>query len=195
MDQETHDKPDEASSAPESPRYEEWDENKAEEHKEAMMQMLRSNPAYVESVTRLWRDPNPDETASDPPSFFFYGSLMDPDVVRVIAETSAEPELHKASVKGFRLKMWGFYPTLVPGGLEDTVQGMCWRAENSRQRDRLQRYETHRYKPAPCEISVEGGDGRTVESGLTFVWAGDPASSELKDGEFLLERYQLYFQA
>jgi hypothetical protein len=42
-------------------------------------------------------------------------------------------------------------------------------------------------------ISVEG-DGHTVEDGLTFVWAGDPASNELTDVEFLLERYQLYFR-
>lgn len=193
MDQETRDKPDEASTAPESPPYDKWDESEAEAHKEAMMQMLRSNTAYMDSVTRLWRQPDPEETTSNSPSFFFYGSLMDPDVVRVIAGTSAEPELHKASIKGFKLKMWGFYPTLVPGSVEDTVQGMYWQAENTRQRDLIQRYETHRYKPAPCEISVDG-DRRTIENGLTFVWAGDPASNELKDGEFLLERYQLYFK-
>ncbi|ROV93306.1 hypothetical protein VSDG_06897 [Cytospora chrysosperma] len=189
MDQEARDKPDEASTAPEPPPCNEWDES----DDEAMVQMLRSNPAYMDSVTRLWRQADPSETTSSPPTFFFYGSLMDPDVLRVIAVTSAEPELHKASIKGFKLKMWGFYPTLIPGSADDTVQGMYWQAENTRQRDLLQRYETHRYKPAPCEISIEG-EGRTIENGLTFVWAGDPASNELKDGEFLLERYQLYFK-
>lgn len=189
MDQEARDKPDEASTAPEPPPCNEWDES----DDEAMVQMLRSNPVYMDSVTRLWRQADPSETTSSPPTFFFYGSLMDPDVLRVIAVTSAEPELHKASIKGFKLKMWGFYPTLIPGSADDTVQGMYWQAENTRQRDLLQRYETHRYKPVPCEISIEG-EGRTIENGLTFVWAGDPASNELKDGEFLLERYQLYFK-
>lgn len=88
--------------------------------------------------------------------------------------------------------MWGVYPTLVPGSAEDTVQGMYWQAENRRQIDLIQRYETHRYTPATCPISVE--DGRTIEDGLTYVWAGDPASNELKDGELLLERYHLYFK-
>lgn len=33
-----------------------------------------------------------------------------------------------------------------------------------------------------------------IEDGLMFVWAGDPASNELTDVEFLLEKYQLDFK-
>lgn len=64
--------------------------------------------------------------------------------------------------------MWGVYPTLVPGPAGDTVQAVHWQAENRRQIDLIQRYETHRCKPATCVFSVEG-DGRMIEDGLTFV--------------------------
>lgn len=158
--------------------------------KKAMMEMLESNSEYMNTILHLYRQP---DLESKPKILFFYGSLMDPDVIRVIAETSTEPELHKASIHGFKLKMWGFYPTVVPGDTEDTVHGVYWQAENNRQLGLLQRYETHRYRPATCSIHVEK-DGSIIEDGLTFVWASDPGSSELKDGEFLLERYQLYFK-
>ncbi|KAJ0121128.1 hypothetical protein J7T55_008290 [Diaporthe amygdali] len=185
MDNSTRDQPDRASPPLEIPTQEEQ-----EAMKKAMMEMLESNPEYMNTILHLYRQP---DLESKPKNLFFYGSLMDPDVIRVIAETSTEPDLHKASIHGFKLKMWGFYPTLVPGDIEDTVHGVYWQAENNRQLSLLQRYETHRYRPATCSIHVEK-DGSIIEDGLTFVWASDPGSSELKDGEFLLERYQLYFK-
>lgn len=185
MDDSTRDQPDRASPPLEIPTFEEQ-----EAMKEAMMKMPQAQPEYMDMIMNLYRQP---DLASEPKNLFFYGSLMDPDVIRVITETSTEPELHKASIHGFKLKMWGFYPTLVPGNTGDTVHGVYWQAENNRQLGLLQRYETHRYKPAPCSIHIEK-DGCIIEDGLTFVWAGDPESNELKAGEFLLERYQLYFK-
>ena len=186
MDGTTRDQPDRAASPPlEIPSLEEQ-----EAMKEAMMKMPESDPEYMNTIMHLYRQPDPE---SKPKTLFFYGSLMDPDVVRVIAETSTEPELHKASIHGFKLKIWGFYPTLVSGDTSDIVHGVYWQAENDLQLGLLQRYETHRYKLVTCSIYVEK-DGVTIDDGLTFVWAGDPGSSELKDGEFLLERYQLYFK-
>lgn len=89
-----------------------------------MLDMLRSNTAHMDSVTRLYRGPDPD--------FFFYGSLMDPDAVRVTAGISAaKPQLHTALIRGFKLKMWGVYPALVPGPAGDTVQGVPWHAERA----------------------------------------------------------------
>lgn len=184
MDNNMRDQPDRASPPLEIPTQEEQ-----EAMKKAMMEIPESNPEYMNMIMHLYRQP---DLESKPKNLFFYGSLMDPDVIRVIAETSTEPELHKASIRGFKLKMWGFYPTLVPGDTKDTVHGVYWQAKNSRQLGLLQRYETHRYKLAKCAIYVD--DGSIIEDGLTFVWASDPGSSELKDGEVLLERYQLYFK-
>ncbi|ROV94214.1 hypothetical protein VSDG_05689 [Cytospora chrysosperma] len=137
----------------------------------------------MDSVTRLYRGPDPD--------FFFYGSLMGPDTARFIADISAaEPQLHlhTASIRGSSGRCGGSIRPSVPG-----PPGTRSRARNRRQIDLIQRYETHRYKPAKCVISVEG-DGRMIEDGLMFVWAGDPASNELTDVEFLLEKYQLDFK-
>lgn len=157
------------------------------EKEEMLLDILngsRSNTDYRNTIM---------QPESKPKNLFFYGSLMDPDFLRVISGTSVKPELYKASIHGFKLKMWGCYPTLVPGDAGDTVQGVYWQAENDRQLGLLQRYETHRYKPAPCSIHVEK-DGSIIDEGLTFVCAGDLGSSELDDGEFSLERYQLYFK-
>lgn len=184
MDSNTRDQPDRASPPLEIPTQEEQ-----EAMKKAIMEMPVSNPEYMNMIMHLYRQPGLE---ANPKNLFFYGSLMDPDVIRVIAETSTEPELHKASIHGFKLEMWGFYPTLVPGDTRDTVYGVYWQAESNRQLGLLQRYETHRYKLVTCAIYVD--DGSIIEDGLTFVWASDPGSSELKDGEFLLERYQLYFK-
>lgn len=185
MDNSSRDQPDRASPPLEIPNFEEQ-----EAMKEAMMKMPQAQTEYMDMIMNLYRQP---DLNSKPKNFFFYGSLMDPDVVRVIVETSTEPELHDASIHGFKLKMWGFYPTIVPGDIGDTVHGVHWQTENDRQLGLLQRYETHRYKPATCSIHVKK-DRSTIEDGLTFVWAGDARSSELKNGEFLLERYQLYFK-
>lgn len=185
MDSKTGDQLDRTSPPLETPTLEEQ-----EAMKNAMMKMPESNPEYMQTIMHLYRQPDPE---SKPKNLFFYGSLMDPDVIRVIAETSNEPKLHKASIHGFKLKMWGIYPTLVPGDTGDIVHGVYWQAENDRQLGLLQRYETNRYKVATCAIHFDE-DRRVIKDGLTFVWANDPGSSELNDGEFSLEIYQLYFK-
>ena len=37
---------------------------------------------------------------------FFYGSLMDTDVLRMVAGLEATPVLQDASIEGFKMKMW-----------------------------------------------------------------------------------------
>lgn len=118
---------------------------------------------------------------------------MDSDVLRITARTAGEPKLVKASIAGFKMKMWGPYPTLVPGKSSEQVDGMLWQAENVRQLQYLQDYETNKYKSVKCKIRLEEGEriGR-IEDGVAFVWAGNPRSRELTDGKFSLEHYQLY---
>jgi hypothetical protein len=155
--------------------------------KATALEIPGTNIEYMDTIMHLYREPDPEPK---PKHLFFYGSLTDPDVVRAIVgtPTGPAPELHKASVRGFRLKTWGdsgssHQPALVPcseqaaGG---TVHGVYWRADNDRQLGLLQRYATHRYKLAASSIHVEE-DGSTIEDGLTFVWVGDLGSRELKD--------------
>lgn len=72
MNQDTRDKPDEATAGSDQPPH---DERAFEAHKESMLEMLRNNTAYMDSVMRLHRRADPEADASSkPPDFFFYGS-------------------------------------------------------------------------------------------------------------------------
>ncbi|KAI5926748.1 hypothetical protein F4810DRAFT_484796 [Camillea tinctor] len=173
---------------------------------------------------------------------FFYGSLMDKDVLSNAAgiDSDSTPKLRPAFIKGWQVKMWGPYPTLIPTAASTTpsasppgipsspiairrkqpeiedgkpkqqppakigsyydrkVHGMAWKLETFEQFESLQRYESSKYRPSKCLIQAEKGDGSEADDegpnemwdGLTFVWAGDPSSPDLEDGEFDLELYQ-----
>lgn len=127
-----------------------------------------------------------DVDAFEPTLFFFYGTLMDPDVLSAIAQLDDTPELAPAWVAGWEMKMWsGRYPTLVPG--EGKIAGRAWRATSRAQCLRLQRYETSAYDTAPVDIHLESGE---VVQGMTFKWARGARSRELSDGTFDLAYWQ-----
>ncbi|OAA64360.1 AIG2-like protein [Niveomyces insectorum RCEF 264] len=125
----------------------------------------------------------------EPCTFFFYGTLMDPEVLMVVAMLRDLPEMAEAWVDGFEMKLWsGIYPTLLPKeGAQDRIVGCAWRATTMAQCLRLQKYETSAYEPAECDIHLASGD--TVR-GMTFQWARDGKSKELCDGQFSLKHWQ-----
>jgi gamma-glutamylcyclotransferase (GGCT)/AIG2-like uncharacterized protein YtfP len=125
----------------------------------------------------------------EPCLMFFYGSLMDPQMLQKVAALDYTPYLESAWVEGFQMKMWhGIYPTLLADKSTDTrIQGKAWRATTMTQCLRLQRYETSAYEPSDCMIHLNNGE--TVK-GLVFTWAGKPTSSELAEGVFDLEHWQ-----
>lgn len=126
----------------------------------------------------------------EPCTFFFYGSLMDTDVLTRIAQLDDYPDLQDAWVEGFEMKMWGgIYPVLLPtNNPNDRIRGKAWRATTKEQCLRLQRYETSAYEAAACLLNhPEGGE---PTEGLVFVWAGDRRSHQLTEGVFDLEHWQ-----
>jgi gamma-glutamylcyclotransferase (GGCT)/AIG2-like uncharacterized protein YtfP len=132
------------------------------------------------------------EAPFEPCFFFFYGSLMDPEVLQTILKLPEAPVALEGSVTGFAVKMWGIYPTLIPcaGG---KVLGRAWRVNERSQFLRLQAYETSAYTWCTCDIQLVSGEA--VSGCRTFCWAGDPRSKELEEGTFDLERYQRYFKS
>lgn len=135
-------------------------------------------------------EPYPEgDTDFEPCAFFFYGTLMDPQVLMVIAMLDDLPDLSNAWVQGYDMKLWnGTYPTLLPRpDARDRIVGKVWRATSIAQCLRLQRYETSAYESADCDIHLESGE---VVKGLTFTWARDVASEELSDGRFDLKHWQ-----
>ncbi|KLJ11031.1 hypothetical protein EMPG_13682 [Blastomyces silverae] len=154
-----------------------------------------------------------------PTYLFVYGSLMDLDVLQyILALPSPPPPLRPAKLKNYKMKMWGVYPTLIPkpsisngskteGGEgvddddDDAIPGKLYLVEHPAQFTLLEAYETKAYTWHRCVAEFtddDGGTSTTEQSGFecrTFVWAGDPDSSELSDGPaFDLERYQKHFK-
>jgi hypothetical protein len=117
---------------------------------------------------------------------------MDPDVLQTILALPSPPAVARGSVSGFRVKMWGIYPALVPSSPGDEVRGTVWHVSEARHFARLAEYETGAYTWCACEIRREDGE---VVAGRTFCWRGNPENRELEEGAFDLERYRWYFKA
>ncbi|KAK0710532.1 hypothetical protein B0T21DRAFT_376738 [Apiosordaria backusii] len=130
-----------------------------------------------------------DDQDFEPCTFFLYGTLMDPEVLMVVAMLGNLPQLQDAWIEGFEMKMWnGIYPTLLPNeGAQGRISGKAWQANTMAQCLRLQRYETSAYEVADCRIHL--GEDELVK-GLVFKWAKDPKSAELADGAFDLDHWQ-----
>lgn len=127
-----------------------------------------------------------------PVHMFSYGSLMDPEVLQAILDLPEPPPTRPATISGFRIKMWGIYPTLIPSH-SGSVAGTVWKVTSEAHFDRLADYETAAYRWDECDAVLEGGE--VLRGCRTFCWAGEPESKELEDGSFDLERYQKYFKA
>lgn len=79
-----------------------------------------------------------------PCHLFVYGTLMDPEVLQTILSLQETPTFEEGWIAGFRIKMWGIYPALVPCD-EGRVSGMACRVETEEQFQRLAEYETSAY--------------------------------------------------
>lgn len=123
---------------------------------------------------------------------FFYGSLMDPEVVQAVLGLPDLPVTTPATISGFRIKMWGIYPALIPSPSGE-VLGSVWEVTLEDHFQRLAAYETAAYTWIECEATLE--DNTVLKGCRTFCWAGSPDSKELEAGSFDLERYQKYFKS
>lgn len=116
---------------------------------------------------------------------------MDHEVLQAILGLPEPPITRPATIAGFRVKMWGIYPTLIPYH-SGSVTGTVWEIISEAHFDRLAAYETAAYRWDKCDAVLE--DGEVLGSCRTFCWAGEPDSKELEDGDFDFERYQKYFK-
>lgn len=127
-------------------------------------------------------------------TYFFYGTLMDPDIAQKILGLEAPPAMRPAVVTNRgHLKMWGPFPAFVAD--EDPrvdVKGMACEIEGAARKDRLAAYEGQKYAERLCLIHFLSEDGSTVTGesvfGVVFAWIGD--DDELDDGTFDLEAYK-----
>lgn len=114
-----------------------------------------------------------------------------------ILSLESTPELRPAYLEGFRCKLWGQYPALLPGESENKdqsanqsqcarasqrVEGAAWRVRNAGDAEKLASYETRHYMPVPCEIQYLDGKAPVVEGGYVFLFVGN--QKDLSEGEF-----------
>lgn len=127
-----------------------------------------------------------------PCHMFFYGSLMDSEVIQSILNLAEFPTTGLATITGFQIKMWGIYPALVPS-TSGVVSGTVWKIDKEEHFKRLAAYETSTYDWVGCEATLD--DGKVLSECRAFCWAGSPDSNELEEGQFDLQRYQKYFKS
>ncbi|KFY32986.1 hypothetical protein V495_08540 [Pseudogymnoascus sp. VKM F-4514 (FW-929)] len=119
-----------------------------------------------------------------PIPFFFYGTLTDPLRLQEVLQLSAPPVLKPARVRCYKIMLWGQYPALVHGPMNNYVDGMAFVVETEEQQRKLEYYETDAYHMEGIQISVDG----KVVIGSTFMWAHDPA--DLEEGTWSLEEWK-----
>lgn len=131
----------------------------------------------------------PEDSAEDK-YCFFYGSLMDPDMLsKVLKSSKPLPTMRPARVTGYKIKLWGPYPALLDQPM-NPVDGMMCGPLSTRQLRRLAVYETDHYCLRACSIDVLNDDGtlnQTIE-GVSFMWDG--REDELRDGTFSLKQWK-----
>lgn len=114
--------------------------------------------------------------------YFFYGTLMDPQLLTELLNLSHTPRLRPATLVGYSIKLWGPYPALVAGPANAVLQGMVYEVESKAHAARLAEYETSAYAPAVCSIHFVDGLEPRETSGFTFLYVGD--SRQIKNGTF-----------
>ncbi|KAH8158514.1 hypothetical protein CIB48_g9735 [Xylaria polymorpha] len=128
--------------------------------------------------------------------FFFYGSLQIPDVLQSVCEIEDKNSItlqKNSSIEGWKYKMWGPYPALVPAAAGDEnghVEGTLWFCEKPEHVARLCTYETDAYRMAYCNVlATAAADGTSVviENARTFVF--NQNYNLLEDGNFNVATY------
>ena len=75
-----------------------------------------------------------------PVPYFFYGTPSDPKFLAKELELAEHPDMPKASIRGWRLKMWGEYKALVDHEATEhdmLVEGEAYRVQNEEQLGKL----------------------------------------------------------
>ncbi|KAI0533565.1 hypothetical protein GGR58DRAFT_521433 [Xylaria digitata] len=173
----------------------------------------RAKMAALYGLADSPREPHPPlftRATFKPCHMFFYGTLMDPDVLQHITGCPTKPAMRPGWIMSFRPKMWVYFPTLIPleelslsavSATEEAKlgqgRGRVYGGGDARMREiedyqhfwALQQYETSVYRGYWCQIHA-GDNSETIEDSVVFVWAKKPQSPDLTDGAFDLAKWQ-----
>jgi hypothetical protein len=110
---------------------------------------------FCSSAANANYKPEEAEPPFIPCFFFFYGSLMDPEVLQAVLGLPEVPVVKEGWVIGFATKMWGIYPALLPCEGEK-VFGTVWKVNAQSHFLRLMEYETFAYTWCSCDVECNG---------------------------------------
>ena len=119
--------------------------------------------------------------------FFFYGTLMDPEVLdAVIGRRVPQVDRQTAIIEGFRrvFRLDAWYPVLVPARGE-RISGILVDTLSEKETDRLIAFEGNEY--VMCVRSVSGVRTGETSAQLFLPRPGVPTSSE----EWTLQKWRL----
>lgn len=90
--------------------------------------------------------------------FFFYGTLIDPDVRRLVLGRHAPAEVERAWLAGWRRVpiVGATYPAVIRDA-QGSVDGVLVRGLDRAARDLLVRYEGDEYELIMVEVETDGG--------------------------------------
>lgn len=103
-----------------------------------------------------------------PVSYFFYGSLADPEKLsRVLGLSEDLPVLKPASITQGIVKSWGGkYKALVDGPETARVEGWAYQVKTKDHEEALLFYETEKYEVVRCRIAMD--EEKEEVKGCTF---------------------------
>jgi hypothetical protein len=114
--------------------------------------------------------------------YFFYGTLMKPDILRGVLGLESDPTTRPATLYGYELANWGQYRTLLDSASDATVVGCTYLVQSVEAAHKLAYYETDAYTLAACTIRLDGEPGGEPVQAKTFKYAGDARA--LREGRF-----------
>jgi hypothetical protein len=113
-------------------------------------------------------NPLPACVLPEPAWYFFYGTLMDPEVLARVAGLDKEPIMSRATIRRKRVRYWGPFRALCRG--EDSVDGLVWYASSVEIVERLRAYESDAYRDTCVYAELENGKKIIAH---TFFWNGE----------------------
>ncbi|KAI1828379.1 hypothetical protein F4861DRAFT_179608 [Xylaria intraflava] len=163
-----------------------------------------NNAGESPSISERRKDAEAPEITFEPFYFFFYGSLQIHRVLCSVCGLDKEsPSAIRAGARlqGWKIKMWGPYPTLVPAAADDdddgkSVAGSVWWCDKPDYVARLCQYETDAYRMAYCDVAVPSADGSGVEvlaNARTFV--STLPAEHLDEGDFDAEKCEAFMRS
>ena len=122
-----------------------------------------------------------EETLDAQPAwYFFYGTLIEPTFLQMIAKLEEAPVMF---VREAKITYWTIFKAMVPG--EGVVHGVTCYIPSAEAVEHLRTFEGHAYDDVWIDIELEDG---TIRRGRTFMSSLDEAALRKSpmEGEILL---------